>query len=50
MNEINETNLSEQTKFRLSEIVEIKNYFHQRLIKENHAVKNEVNMLRLLII
>ena len=25
---IDKTNLSEQTKFRLSEIVEIENYFH----------------------
>ena len=41
MNEINKTNLSEQTKYRRSEIIEIKYYFHQeRLIKGNHAVKN----------
>ena len=31
MNEINKTNLSEQTKFRLSEIIGIKNYFHQEI-------------------
>ena len=31
MNEINKTNLSEQTKFRLSEIIEIENYFHQEI-------------------
>ena len=29
MNEINKINLSEQTKFRLSEIIGIENYFHQ---------------------
>ena len=29
MNEINKINLSEQTKFRLSKIIGIKNYFHQ---------------------
>ena len=29
MNEINKINLPEQTKFRLSEIIEIENYFHQ---------------------
>ena len=29
MNEINKTNLSEQTKFRLSEITRIENYSHQ---------------------
>ena len=31
MNEINKTNLSEQTKFRLSEIIGIENYFHQEV-------------------
>ena len=31
MNEINKTNLSEQTKFRLSEIIEIENYFYQEI-------------------
>ena len=29
MNEINKTNLLEQTKFRLSEIIGTENYFHQ---------------------
>ena len=46
MNECNsletiyKTVLSEQTKFRLSEIIGIGNYFIKRLIKENHVVKN----------
>ena len=31
MNEINKTNLSEQTKFRLSEITRIENYSHQEI-------------------
>ena len=31
MNEINKINLSEQTKFRLSEIIGIENYFHQEM-------------------
>ena len=31
MNTINKTNLSEQTKFRLSEIIRIENYFHQEI-------------------
>ena len=31
MNEISKINLSEQTKFRLSEIIEIKNYFYQEI-------------------
>ena len=29
MNEINKTNLSEQTKYKLNETIGIKNYFHQ---------------------
>ena len=37
---IDKTNLTEQTKFRLSEILELKIIFTKRLIKENHAVKN----------
>ena len=39
MNEINKITLSEQTKFRVSEIIGIENYFRQ-LVKENHTVKN----------
>ena len=31
MNEINRINLSEQTKFQLSEIIRIENYFHQKI-------------------
>ena len=31
MNEINKNNLPEQTKFRLSEIIGIENYFHQEI-------------------
>ena len=31
MNEINKINLSEQTKFRLNEIIGIENYFHQEI-------------------
>ena len=40
---IDKTILSEQTKFRLSEIIRIENYLYQPLnllIKENHAVEN----------
>ena len=37
---IDKTILSEQTKFRLSEIIGIENYFHQEINQENHAVKN----------
>ena len=31
MDEINKSELSEQTKFRLSEITEIENYFYQEI-------------------
>ena len=31
MNEINKLNLSEQTKFRLSEVIRIESYFHQEI-------------------
>ena len=31
MNEINKINLSEQTKYRLSEIIRIENYFHREI-------------------
>ena len=31
MNEISKINLSEQTKFRLSKIIGIENYFHQEI-------------------
>ena len=37
---IDKTNLSEQTKFRLSEMLEVKIIFIKRLIKENRIVKN----------
>ena len=41
MNEIDKINLTDQTKFRLNEISKIENYFlTQKLIKENHTVKN----------
>ena len=37
---IDKTNLSEQTKFRLSEIIGMEIFFTNGLIKENHAVKS----------
>ena len=37
---IGKTNLSEQTKFWLDEIVKLKIILSEKLIKENHAVKN----------
>ena len=37
---IDKTVLSEQTKFRLSEIIGIQNYFYQEINQRNHAVKN----------
>ena len=39
MNEINKINLSEQTKFRLSEIIKIKNCFHQEINQRKSCSK-----------
>ena len=47
---IDKTDLSEQTKFRVDEISNIKNILSKKLIKENHVVKNQVNTLLFLII
>ena len=38
--EIDQTRLSDQTKFRLDEIKKLKIILTQKLIKENYAVKN----------
>ena len=40
MNEIDKINLSEQTKFRVSEIIEIANYFHQEINQRKSCSKN----------
>ena len=39
MNEINKINLSEQTKFRLSEIIGIENYFYQEIDQRKSCSK-----------
>ena len=39
MNEIKEINLSEQTKYRLSEIIGIDNYFHQEINQRKSCSK-----------
>ena len=39
MNEINKRNLSKQKKFRLSEITEIENYFHQEINQTKLCIK-----------
>ena len=39
MNEINKTNLSEQTKLRLSEIIRIEDYFHQEINQRKSCSK-----------
>ena len=49
MNEINKTNLSEQTKFRLSEIIGIENYFHQEINQRKSCSKKGGSMSLLLI-
>ena len=41
--------LSEQTKFRLSEIIGIKNYFYQK-INQRKTCSKKLNMLQRLII
>ena len=46
---IDKTNLTKQAKIRLDKITGLKIIFIKRLIKENYAVKNQVNMLLLLI-
>ena len=45
---IDKTNLSEETKFRLSEILGIENYFHQE-INQRKSCSKKLNMLLLLI-
>ena len=40
MNEIDKTNLTYRTKFRLNDISKLKFILTQRLIKENYAVEN----------
>ena len=39
MNEINKINLPEETKFRLSEIIGIENYFHQEINQRKSCSK-----------
>ena len=46
---IDKTILSEQTKFRLSEIIGIENYFYQE-INQRKSCRQKLNMLQLLII
>ena len=38
--EIDKTNLTNQTKFRLDEISKIENYFIEKINQRNHSVKN----------
>ena len=37
---IDKTNLSKETKLRLSETIRTENYFYQEINKKNHTVKN----------
>ena len=48
MHEIDKTKLSEQTKFRLSEITDIENYFYQE-INQQKSYSKKLNMLLFLI-
>ena len=47
--EIYKINLTEQTKFRLNEIIGIENYFYQE-INQRKSCSKKLNMLQLLII
>ena len=47
--EIDKTILSEQTKFRLSEVIGTENYFYQE-INQRKSCSKKLNMLQLLII
>ena len=49
MDEINQINLSEQTKFRLGEISKMENYFIEE-INQRKSYCQKLNMLLLLII
>ena len=49
MNEINKTNLSEQTKCRPSEITGIENYFNSEINQRKLCIK-KLNMLPFLIL
>ena len=40
MNEIDNRNLTDKTKYRLNEITMIENYFNQEINHRNYAVKN----------
>ena len=40
MNEIDKTNLTDQTKFQLNEITKIEIILTRKLIKENYVEKN----------
>ena len=40
MNEIDKTNLTDQTKFRLNEIFKIENYFNQEINERKSYSKN----------
>ena len=48
MNEINKTNLSEQTKYRTSEIIGTENYFNSEINQRKLFIK-KLNMLPFLI-
>ena len=40
MNEIDKTNLADQTKYRLNEITEIENYFIEQISQRKTCSKN----------
>ena len=50
MHEIDKNKMSDQTEFRLSEIKKLKIVSSMRLMKQNYAVKNWINMSLFLMI
>ena len=46
---IDKINLTEQTKFRLSEIIGIENYFYQEINQRKSCSKNQIYILLFLI-
>ena len=49
MNEIDKTNLTDQTKYRLNETTKIENYFNSEINQRKRCSKNLVNTWLLLL-
>ena len=49
MDEIDKTDLTDQTKIRLNKITEIENYFHQEINQRKSCSQKSIKMLQFLI-